>query len=85
MLIVCHFLLYTMGKPSTKCGVRKNTRFTRKSSQKSVAASKGETNQKPQGAAFVKTQNHAITCSVSTCCILIQENKTWHKVLRTLY
>ena len=20
-----------------------------------------------------------------TCCILIQENKTWHKVLRTLY
>ena len=26
-----------------------------------------------------------IICLYSYCCILIQENKTWHKVLRTLY
>ena len=28
---------------------------------------------------------HDSVTNKSYCCILIQENKTWHKVLRTLY
>ena len=63
--ILCHFLLYTMGKSATKHGVSKNTCSMRKSSQKSVNASTGETNQQPRGAAIVKSQTQTVTCSWS--------------------
>ena len=75
-----------MGKSATKCGANKNTHSMRKSSQKSVNTSTGETNQNPQGAAIVKSQTQTITHSRSLSSAKAGKNSvsTWsssvHKV-----
>ena len=43
----------------------------------------------PQASTAATVESHNLQSlqlsTLSICCISIQENKTWHKVLRTLY